>query len=504
MNVEEKLERMKILFNPKNVAVIGATDQMMKVGSQVLMSVLACGYTKKVYPINPNPKYSNKKIFGLDVYPSLDKCPEQIDLAGIVVPPNAVVDSIKQAIENEIQTAAIITAGFGEVKTEERQQENKDLVKVADKGGLIFVGPNSMGLYSSEDNTSPLHLGFGFMMPIPGKISLVSQSGTMGTVFCNALHGIRYFVSSGNEASLTLEDYLEYYAQDEGTEVIGLFAEGLRAGSRFKEICLETTKKKPIVFLKAGTTKSGARAANSHTGSIAGSLDIYKSVFKQTGVIYSDQLMEFMYLVKGAKFLLPLPNSDPLRAGIVSGGGGFVVHLSDLCDKHGMDVVDLNTAPNGPKLIEDISKNLPFYWSKNNPVDLVATRDTLAYKKVTELMIASGCFDVIFTMSHTGLGDRIGKMKPENEFAVRMKQMLQSFVGTKERFKEMAEGEINMCKINPDTKLIYISFDPGFGDPIYDENEVLVVGGNPEVATIVLKKLHEYQNFVNATTNDFK
>jgi len=499
VNNEEKLELMKIMFNPKNVAILGASDQMMKIGSMVIMSTLACGYTKKVYPINPNPRYGNKKILGLDVYPSLEKCPEPIDIAAIVVPPNAVVDSIKQAIENDIKTAAIITAGFGEVKTEERQQENKELVKVADKGGLIFVGPNSMGFYSSEDNTSPLHLGFGFMMPKPGNISLVSQSGTMGTVFCNALQGIRHFVSSGNEASLTLEDYLEFYAQDEGTKVIGLFAEGLRAGSRFKDICLETTKKKPIVFLKAGTTKSGARAANSHTGSIAGSLNIYKSVFKQTGVIYSDQIMEFIYLVKGAKFLLPLPNRDHLRAGIISGGGGFVVHLSDLCDKHGIEVVDLNTAPNGPKLVEDISKVLPFYWSKNNPVDLVATGNPLVYKNVTELMFASKCFDIMITMSHSGLAARAAKMKPDNEFGVRMKQMMMSFSG--DRFKKMAQSEIEMYKNNPDTKIIYVSFDPGMADEIYDENEVLVVSGNPEFATIVLEKLHEYQKFVNATTS---
>ncbi|GAF86571.1 unnamed protein product, partial [marine sediment metagenome] len=274
------------------------------------------------------------------------------------------------------------TAGFGEVKTEDRQDKNKELVKLAEKGGLIFVGPNSMGFYSSEDRSSPLHLGFGFMMPRPGSLSIVSQSGTMGTILCNAIQQIRYFVSSGNEASLTLEDYLEYYARDKGTKTIALFAEGLRQGSRFVEICSETTKKKPIIFLKAGTSKSGARAANSHTGSIAGSLDIYKSVFKQKGVISADQIEQFIYLIKGAQYLLPLPTSDRLRAGIISGGGGFVVHLTDLCEKNGINVVDLRTERNGPKLIDDISKHLPFYWSHNNPVDLVATRNPNAYRNV--------------------------------------------------------------------------------------------------------------------------
>jgi len=203
MDIEEKLESMKLLFNPKNIAIIGGTDNMMKIGSMVVMSVLSCGFTKKAYIINPNPKYQNKKIQGMDVYPSLDKCPEPIDLAGIVVPANRVVDSVNQTIENDIKAAVVITAGFGEVKSEDRQSENKELIRVAEKGGLIFVGPNSMGIYSSEDQNSPLHLGFGWMMPRPGNISIVSQSGTMGSILGTALQNIRYFVSSGNEASVT-------------------------------------------------------------------------------------------------------------------------------------------------------------------------------------------------------------------------------------------------------------------------------------------------------------
>ena len=497
MNVEEKLELMKTMFNPKNVAIIGATDSMMKIGSRVLTSVLSCGFTKKIYGINPNPRYENKKILGNEVYPSLDKCPEPIDLVGVVVPPHAVVDSIKQAIENDVRTAAIITAGFGEVKNEERQNENKELVKIAEKGGLIFVGPNSMGFYSSEDKTSPIHLGFGFMIPKPGNLSIVSQSGTMGTVLCNAFQNIRYFVSSGNEASLTLEDYLEYYTRDEETKIIALFAEGLRAGSRFKEICTETTKTKPIIFLKAGTTETGARAANSHTGSIAGSLDIYKSVFKQTGVMLADQIEQFIYLVKGAQYLLPLPTNGRLRAGIISGGGGFVVHLTDLCTKHGINVVDLRTEPNGLKLIEEISKHLPFYWSHNNPVDLVATRDSNAYRNVTELMLKSDCFDIILTMSSTSFLDRMKLLKPLNEYGKKMVEMMMQRAG--DRYEEVIESEIELCKRFPDKKIIYISFTSNMGSSSlsrYDENKIMVFGGNPENAAIVLSKLHNYQNYI--------
>ncbi len=497
MDIEEKLELMKVMFNPKNVAVVGATDSMMKIGSYVFGSVLSCGFSKNLYGINPSPRYENKKILGNDVYPSLDKCPEPIDLVGIVVPPHAVLDSVKQAIENDVRTAAIITAGFGEVKTEERQDENKELVKIAEKGGMIFIGPNSMGFYSSEDKTSPLHLGFGFMMPRPGNLSIVSQSGTMGTVLCNAFQKIRYFVSSGNEASLTLEDYLEYYARDRETKTIALFAEGLRAGSRFKEICSETTKTKPIIFLKAGTTKTGARAANSHTGSIAGSFDIYKSLFKQTGVISADQIEQFIYLVKGAQYLLPLPTNGSLRAGIVSGGGGFVVHLTDLCEKHGLNVVDLRTEPNGPKLIDDISKHLPFYWSHNNPIDMVATGNPEVYRTVTELMLNSDCFDVIIMMSSVTFLDRMKLLKPMNEIGEKMAELMR--LRASDRHDKAIEYEIDVSQRFPNKRIIYISFGSSVGSlalEIYDENKIMVFGGNPENAAVVLKKLYNYQKFI--------
>ncbi|MFX0083198.1 MAG: CoA-binding protein [Candidatus Hodarchaeota archaeon] len=497
MDVEEKLKLMKILFNPKNVALIGATNKP-KIGFMVGMSMLGCGFTKKIFPINPSPSYNNKKILGFKVFPSLDKCPEQIDLVGIVVPPNAVVDAVKQAIENDVKTAAIITAGFGEVKTEERQQENQELVKIADKGGLIFIGPNSMGFYSSEDKNSPLHLGFGFMLPKPGKISIVSQSGTMGTILCEALQRIRYFVSSGNEASLTLEDYLQYYAHDEETNTIALFAEGLRAGKRFKEICTETTKTKPIVILKAGITKTGARAANSHTGSIAGALDINKSVFKQTGVIYTELVSEFIYLVKGAHYLLPLPTSDPLRAGIISGGGGMGVHLTDLCEKHGIKVVDLNLEPNGPKLIKDISAHLPFYWSQNNPIDMVATRNPTAFRNVMDLMLNSDCFDVIFTMTSATFLERINMLKPDNEYGKKMKESM--LMMRNNQFSQIADYEIKICREHPDKKILYVSLTPTLDNPIfdkYDENQIMVFGGNLDTAAIVLRKLHDYQKYIN-------
>ncbi|MFX0133960.1 MAG: CoA-binding protein [Candidatus Hodarchaeota archaeon] len=507
MKIDEKLELMETMFNPKNVAVIGATDNLMKIGGSVMTNLIGCGFKKKIFAVNPNPKYKNKKILGIDVFPCIDNVPEPVDLVGIVVPPHAVVDSIKQAVECDIRTAAIITAGFGEVKSKDRQEENRELIKIADKAGLIFVGPNSLGMYSSKDAESPLHLGMGFMMPHPGNVAVVSQSGTIGALVSNLVRKIKYFVSSGNEASLILEDYLEFFAQDDKIELIALFAEGLRDGARFKRLCSEITPKKPVVFLKGGITKSGARAASSHTASLGGSIDIYRSAFKQTGVIYAENVTEFMYLTKAALFLLPLPDHDPLRVGIVTGGGGFGVILADLAEKHGFDVIDLQKHPDGPKVIEEISKHgrLPFYWSKNNPVDMVATRGASG-RKIIEIMLEYGPFDLIFTQTSVGFFSIVELFKPPTEFSKKMVTMMQSVA--KERVDKSLKKEIALHQENrlkyPDKKIIYISPTSTLTNPHYqkyDENKIMVFGENPELGCIVIKKLHNYQKYVKKMKN---
>ncbi|NVM30933.1 MAG: CoA-binding protein [Candidatus Helarchaeota archaeon] len=498
MKLEEKLELMKIMFNPKTVAIIGASENLIKVGGMVATNIHIGGFKNKIYAINPNPKYKNKRMYGMEVYPSLDKCPEQIDLVGIVVPPTAVLDSIRQAIECDIRTAVIITAGFGEVQSTNRQDENKTLIKTAEKAGLIFVGPNSLGIYSSENEASPLHLGMGFMTPRPGTVAIISQSGTMGALLSNMMMSIRYFVSSGNEACLLLEDYLEYFARDQKTDVIALFIEGLRAASRFKQICSELTVKKPLVVLKGGRTKSGSRATFSHTASMAGSKDIYNSFFKQAGIIQADNLNQFMYLVKAASFLLPLPQHEPLRIGIMSGGGGYGIILADLCEEQGLEVVNLRTHPDGPELIEKLSVHLPFYWSRNNPIDLVASRDFDIIPKLVGIIMQYDIFDVIFIQTHAFFRQMLNSFQPINEFGKKMKALM---IGVMKGIgKQVSKTEINLCTRYPDKKIVYMSPVTTFIDPLftkYEKHKILIFPGNPEISAAVLRKLHDYQKYVN-------
>ena len=179
-------------------------------------------------------------------------------------------------------------------------------------------------------------------------------------------------------------------------------------------------------------------------------------------------------------------------------GGKFVVHLTDLCEKPGINVVDLTKEPNGPQLIEEISKHLPFYWSHNNPVDMVATRNPGVYQKVMELMANSNCFDVILTMTSISFIERMKILKPINDYGRKMRERM-SMMRQDRSIDLVVENEINQVLAHPDKRIIYISLGSSLGNPVYekyDENKVMVFGGNPENAPIVLQKLQEDQKFI--------
>ncbi len=476
------------LFNPRNVAVIGATTNQMKVGFMVMNNIIACGFTlnngKQVYPVNPNPKYKGEKILGFSFYQKVQDIPVQVDLATIVVPPQAVIPCVEECGEANIAAAVIITAGFKEAGGEYIDMQ-AELVRVAKRVNLKFVGPNSMGIYSSMDQRNPLHAGMGFMTPSPGEISIVSQSGTFGTFLCNYLYKIRHFVSSGNEASLKAEDYITFFSQDEGTKVIAVFIEGLRDGKRFKQLASEITKKKPMVVFKAGTTKAGSKAAASHTASIAGKTVVYEGVYKQTGVLKADTITEFLFLIKAAKDL-PYPKGK--RVGIMSGGGGYAVYMTDVCEKGGLEVV-----PISKELEENISALLPYYWSRSNPIDTVATWDFNVFPKILKLMLASPEFDLIMTQS-LEMSTLIDLYRPLNK-ALDQVSIFKQFIGDIE--KSLVKKQIKL--INHYKKPVFL-IDPKYPSPsqafeLYDENGIIICP-LPEDAVKIAKKLYQYRQYL--------
>jgi len=232
---------------------------------------------------------------------------------------------------------------------------------------MHFVGPNCNG--HADIHSRVASVGFASMIPA-GPLALLSQSGTLGIsimqIVANRRIGLSKFVSTGNEADLHLEDYLEYLAQDEDTRIIAAYIEGLREGRRFFRLAKEITRKKPIVVMKSGTTGASARAARSHTGALAGSDAVYTAAFKQSGVIRVEDEEE-LGDVALALCNLPLPRGN--RVAILTMGGGFGVVTAEVCEKEGLEITSLE-----PQTLKKLSAILPSRWSPGNPVDLVGVR----------------------------------------------------------------------------------------------------------------------------------
>ncbi|MBM3132996.1 MAG: acetyl-CoA synthetase [Chloroflexi bacterium] len=380
------------LFNPRSVAVIGASNTFGKWGFNIFNRVLASADGRKVYPVNAEAS----EVVGIKAYNRVTAVPGPVDLAVVTVPPQHVLEALRDCVEKGVKVAEIITAGFGEAGDDGIELERR-AVAIAREGGIRLVGPNSMGHLSAHADfyTTPWITG------VPkGGVGLISQSGNFGiNIIRRGVEmgiGFSKFVSSGNEADLTFEDYLEYLAGDPDTTVIAAYVEGLRQGRRFLKVARETTKRKPVVILKAGRTGAGARAAHSHTAALAGEDRIYDAAFKQTGVIRVNAVDEILDTA-GALARQPLPRGR--RVGILTGGGGPGVIATDACARAGLEIADL-TAPTIAKL----DKILPPRWPRGNPVDMVGETN-LTYPCLLTL-IEDENVDAVFSLA-VGFADAI-------------------------------------------------------------------------------------------------
>ena len=366
---------LRHLFEPGSIAFIGASTDIFKWGFNILHTLFKRGFSGEVYPINPK----GGEWFGRKVYTSLSEIEQTIDLAVIVVADNLVLETVKQCVEKRIPSGIIITAGFSETGPEGALME-REIVDIAREGGMRLVGPNTMGVFSAYP--SIMQALMGSMPLIPGNIGLIAQSGNLGSSisyrFLRRGMGISRLISSGNEADLTLEDFLEYLEHDDRTRIICLYVEGLRRPRAFFEAARRISPLKPIILIKGGRTEKGAAAAMSHTGAMAGDDSLFISMCRQTGIIRVDTMDE-MVDVAG---MLMQPISSGNRVAIITMGGGWGVLATDLCILNGLSIDPLD-----PSLVESLDTKLPRYWSRGNPIDLVAPqRVSVITDTITELM----------------------------------------------------------------------------------------------------------------------
>ena len=332
MNTIEDLEH---IFHPRSVSIIGASSREGSFGRLFLSGFIGMGF-KNIYPVHPR----EKELLGLPAYPSIKDIPCEVDLAILLIPYSEVFRVVQECADKGVKGIVLFTAGFSE-KSPEGKKAEQELAQIARRSGSRIIGPNTNGLYSPAARllALPGSLTAGGLTAESGNVSVFAQSGSFNDYLCQVLIGknIRFnkVVSCGNECDLSVADYLEYYGKDPETRIIAGYLEGIKDGRRFYSLAGEISRQKPVIVWKGGVTETGARAAMAHTGSLAGSRQVWDAVFKQSGVIKVNSFEEICDCILAFSWL-PLPRGR--RVAILSGMGGTNVGTSDNCILLGLEI----------------------------------------------------------------------------------------------------------------------------------------------------------------------
>ena len=378
------------LFHSRSIAIIGV-PRGMKTGRVFLQAFLDQGFDGRIYPVNPRAQ----EIDGLKAYPRVADIPGPVDLAIVLVPSKKALAAVRECAAKGVKGAVLFTAGFSETGTREGADLEADLVRTARAAGMRLIGPNGMGLYCPET-------GLAFFPQAsrqPGPVGMVSHSGSLTNILgvIAEQKGIRFskVISSGNECDLTAADFLTYLAHDPATAVIGAYIEGIKNGPYFLQAVRQASLIKPVIIWKVGLTSAGARAAESHTGALAGAPGIWQGVLQQTGAI---PVVGFEDIVDALMGFAMFPKTLGNRVAILSGPGGLAVSAAEACDRQGLALANLL-----PETTAALARFIPSSGtSLNNPIDVSLTAHfdldiffratrTLAKDPGVDAVIVIGC-----------------------------------------------------------------------------------------------------------------
>lgn len=379
---------LRPFFQPRAVAVIGASRDPASIGYRILDGLVRDGFRGPVYPVNPKAA----QIRGLKAYASIRALPPPVDLAIVAVPRDLVLPLVDDCAAAGVRALVVITAGFSEGGGDGRSLQ-QHLVDRVRGHGMRIIGPNCMGLLNT-DPAVRLNASFSPVFPPPGRVAMSSQSGALGLAILAAAErfrlGLSTFVSVGNKADVSGNDLLLYWEEDPSTDVILLYLESFGNPRRFSRIARRVSHKKPIVAVKAGRTQAGSRAAGSHTAALAARDVAVEALFRQTGVIRAETLEE-MFDLAAALGSQPLPQGR--RVGIVTNAGGPGILCADTCEAGGLRVPELSDS-----LKARLGEFLPTAASRANPVDMIASAPPEHYRRTIELVLASGEIDALIVI----------------------------------------------------------------------------------------------------------
>jgi acetyltransferase len=369
----ERRHPLDVIFAPKKVAVIGATEKAGSVGRTIVWNLISSPFGGTVFPVNPK----RPSILGIKAYPKIADVPEKIDLAVIVTAAPAVPDIISECVEAGVKGAIIISAGFKEIGAEGVELERR-ILEQARRGKMRIIGPNCLGVMSP---LTGLNATFATTMARPGNVGFISQSGALCTAVLDwSLRenvGFSSFVSIGSMLDIGWGDLIDYLGDDPRTKSIVIYMETIGDARAFLSAAREVALTKPIIVIKPGRTEGAAKAAASHTGALTGSDEVLEAAFRRSGVLRVNTIAELFYM---AEVLAKQPRPKGPRLTILTNAGGPGVLATDALITDGGELANLSE-----QTFAAFNDLLPPHWSRNNPIDILGDADPERYAKALEI-----------------------------------------------------------------------------------------------------------------------
>ncbi len=364
------------LFDPDSIAVIGASNRQGSVGFSIMKNLIGSGYSGTVYPVNPK----RKNVMGIQCHKSVLDLPERVDLAVIATPAFIVPKVLRESVRAEAKSAIVVSSGFSEIGKEGARLE-KELKKIITGTGMRVLGPNCLG-YIRPDKK--INASFATMNALPGKMALISQSGALCSSILDWARkqkvGFKYFISVGSMLDISFADMIEFIGKDPEVESIVIYMESVKDAKKFMRVSQAFTKNKPIIVAKSGRFEESAKAAISHTGSMAGNDDVFEAAFRRAGIVRVENVQDLL----GSSEALakqPLPKGN--RIAIITNAGGPGVMATDAVIKNGCRLAQLSKGA-----MKKLEREMPSHWSRNNPIDLLGDAEPRRYEKATKIVLS--------------------------------------------------------------------------------------------------------------------